>query len=53
MRRLARDATEEVVGQGVAAGKIEVHMRAHIRYAGTDTALIVERASFTLPFKRR
>ena len=40
--RLAADTRDEVTGQGVAADKIKVHVRAHIRYAGTDTALIVE-----------
>jgi 5-oxoprolinase (ATP-hydrolysing) len=41
-RRLARAAIEEVAGQGVAANKITLHVRAHIRYAGTDTPLIVD-----------
>ncbi len=41
-RRLAADAVGEVAGQGVAANKIKLHVRAHIRYAGTDTALIVD-----------
>jgi 5-oxoprolinase (ATP-hydrolysing) len=41
-RRLARAAVEEVAGQGVAANKIALHVRAHIRYAGTDTPLIVD-----------
>jgi 5-oxoprolinase (ATP-hydrolysing) len=41
VRRLARTATEEVVGQGVAAGKVGLHRRAHVRYAGTDTSLEV------------
>jgi 5-oxoprolinase (ATP-hydrolysing) len=41
-RRLAGDAIGEVAGQGVAANKIKLHVRAHIRYAGTDTALIVD-----------
>jgi 5-oxoprolinase (ATP-hydrolysing) len=40
-RRLGREAIAEVEGQGVAAGKIALHVRAHIRYAGTDTPLIV------------
>ncbi|MGE0565094.1 MAG: hydantoinase B/oxoprolinase family protein, partial [Pseudolabrys sp.] len=38
---LGREARDEVAGQGVPAGKIKVIARAHIRYAGTDTALIV------------
>ena len=41
-RRLAGDAIGEVAGQGVAANKSKLHVRAHIRYAGTDTALIVD-----------
>jgi 5-oxoprolinase (ATP-hydrolysing) len=41
-RRLARATLDEVTGQGVATNKITVHVRAHIRYAGTDTPLIVD-----------
>ena len=41
-RRLARATIDEVTGQGVATNKITVHARAHIRYAGTDTPLIVD-----------
>ena len=41
------DAIAEVAGQGVAAGKIKLHVRAHIRYAGTDTALIVDAGSLS------
>jgi 5-oxoprolinase (ATP-hydrolysing) len=41
-RRLARDTIKEVAGQGVARNKIALHVRAHIRYAGTDTPLIVD-----------
>jgi 5-oxoprolinase (ATP-hydrolysing) len=41
-RRLARDVIQEVAGQGVAKNKIALHVRAHIRYAGTDTPLIVD-----------
>src|SRR5579863_9618696 len=44
--RLAKDTIAEVVSQGVAAGKIALHVRAHIRYAGTDTPLIVEAGAF-------
>jgi 5-oxoprolinase (ATP-hydrolysing) len=39
--RLGEDAKREVAGQGVPARDITVHVRAHIRYAGTDTALVV------------
>src|SRR5262245_53527151 len=39
--RLAEQARSEVMGQGVPERDIAVHVRAHIRYAGTDTALVV------------
>ena len=39
--RLGEDARREVAGQGVPERDIVVHVRAHIRYAGTDTALVV------------
>jgi len=48
-RRLASNAIEEVAGQGVAAHKIALHVRAHIRYAGTDTPLIVSAGTFRPP----
>ena len=41
-RRLGQTAIGEVRGQGVVASKIRLHVRAHIRYAGTDTPLIVD-----------
>jgi len=37
---LSRVVKAEVAGQGVTAGKIKIFVRAHIRYAGTDTALV-------------
>ncbi len=40
--KLGKDVKAEVAGQGVPAGKIKTITRAHIRYAGTDTALIVD-----------
>jgi 5-oxoprolinase (ATP-hydrolysing) len=43
--RLGRETKNEVVGQGVPATRIKVIARAHIRYAGTDTALIVHAGS--------
>src|SRR5262249_13912269 len=43
---LAHETVREGEGQGVASTRIKVFSRAHIRYAGTDTALIV--AAFTL-----
>jgi len=39
--RLSEEARSEVIGQGVPAEDVTVHVRAHIRYAGTDTALVV------------
>ena len=35
------EARDEVIGQGVPERDIVVQVRAHIRYAGTDTALVV------------
>ena len=48
-RKLSSGATEEVAGQGVVPDKIKVHVRAHVRYAGTDTALIVEAGLLSFP----
>ncbi len=42
---LGKAVKGEVAGQGVSPGKIRVFMRAHIRYAGTDTALVVPAGS--------
>jgi 5-oxoprolinase (ATP-hydrolysing) len=39
--RLVDEARREVAGQGVADRDITVHLHAHVRYAGTDTALVV------------
>jgi 5-oxoprolinase (ATP-hydrolysing) len=49
--RLGREAKAEVAGQGVPAGKIKVFVRAHIRYAGTDSALVVSAGA--LPAMKR
>jgi len=43
--RLSKQVSKEVAGQGVPAKVIKVHVRAHIRYAGTDTALVVRAGS--------
>jgi 5-oxoprolinase (ATP-hydrolysing) len=40
--RLAAQARDEVVGQGIPASAVTIHLRAHLRYAGTDTALAVD-----------
>ncbi len=45
--RLGAEAAAEVAGQGVPEGDIAVFVRAHIRYAGTDTALEVEAGQFS------
>ena len=37
--QLGKEAKKEVAGQGVPSAKIKVFVRAHVRYAGTDTAL--------------
>src|SRR6266568_1086217 len=47
-KRLGRDAAEEVMGRGVPAPAVTVHVRAHIRYAGTDTALVVNAETLSL-----
>jgi 5-oxoprolinase (ATP-hydrolysing) len=49
--KLAKDTIAEVESQGVAAGKIRLHVRAHIRYAGTDTPLIVDAGVFHPPLR--
>ena len=45
--RLGEEARSEVIGQGVAPEAVTVHARAHIRYAGTDMALVVPAYSVT------
>ncbi len=49
-RRLGEAVRAEVAGQGVPAGAVQVHVRAHIRYSGTDTALIVP--AFSIPARQ-
>lgn len=39
--RLGAICRDEVAGQGVPADAIALHVRAHVRYAGTDTSLEV------------
>ncbi|MFN3659261.1 MAG: hydantoinase/oxoprolinase family protein, partial [Pseudolabrys sp.] len=50
-KRLGKEARDEVAGQGVPAARIKLIVRAHIRYAGTDTALVVNAG--TLPAMQR
>jgi 5-oxoprolinase (ATP-hydrolysing) len=49
--KLAKDTIAEVEHQGVAPGKITLYVRAHVRYAGTDTPLIVEAGAFRPPLR--
>jgi 5-oxoprolinase (ATP-hydrolysing) len=54
LARLATAARDEVHGQGVADADIRVVRRAHLRYEGTDSALVVEfgdRAAMTARFE--
>ena len=41
LQGLARAATDELLAQGVEADRIRVLRRVHLKYEGTDTALIV------------
>ncbi|PTM41986.1 hydantoinase B/oxoprolinase family protein [Bosea sp. 124] len=43
--RLAAETRAELTGQGVPDGEIAVLTRAHIRYAGTDTAIAIAAGS--------
>jgi 5-oxoprolinase (ATP-hydrolysing) len=40
--RLGEDVKRELIQQGVPERQVTVRLRAHIRYAGTDTPLVVE-----------
>ncbi len=42
LEELEADAVREIASQGVAAGAIALERKAHIRYQGTDTALMVD-----------
>ena len=44
-KRLAAQTEREVASQGVRRADIVTHVRAHVRYAGTDTALVVPAGS--------
>jgi len=57
---LSDAARDELLGQGVDAGRIEVLRRVHLRYEGTDSALLVDfadldamRAQFEAAYRRR
>ncbi len=38
---LAAGATQELVRQGVAGARVQLHRRVHVRYEGSDSALVV------------
>ncbi|MES2990674.1 MAG: hydantoinase B/oxoprolinase family protein [Pseudomonadota bacterium] len=38
---LAHEAGEELTRQGVSSGQVHLHRRVHVRYEGTDSALVV------------
>jgi len=42
LNQLSHPARDEVLGQGVPAERVRVVQRVHLRYDGTDSALIVE-----------
>ena len=57
---LAAEAQAELARQQVASGAITLHQRVHVKYAGTDTALIVPlgdeariRAAFEVAYRQR
>ncbi|WP_312793917.1 hydantoinase B/oxoprolinase family protein [Tianweitania sp.] len=39
---LAVECRDELAAQGIEAGEVTTHLRAHIRYAGTDTVLSID-----------
>ncbi|MEO5733228.1 MAG: hydantoinase B/oxoprolinase family protein [Rubrivivax sp.] len=60
LQTIGRDAHDEVASQGVAATAIRTRQRIHVRYDGTDTALVVDfgdidviRAAFEAGYKQR
>ncbi len=60
LQAIGRDAHDEVASQGVAAPAIRTRQRIHVRYDGTDTALVVDfgdidaiRTAFEAGYKQR
>ncbi len=47
LSRLAKDAADEIVAQGVAAGAVTVHRSLHVKYDGTDSPLVVRYGDLT------
>jgi len=52
-KALGKAVKDEVAGQGVPDRDIKVIVRAHIRYAGTDTALVVDAGVIPPPERGR
>ncbi len=57
---LGASARDQLLGQGVAPGRIELVQRVHLRYEGTDSAIVVPfgetdamQAAFEKAYKRR
>jgi 5-oxoprolinase (ATP-hydrolysing) len=57
---LAADAADELARQGVGGGRVRTHRRVHVRYEGTDSALVVPfgdaaqvRAAFEAAYRQR
>ena len=57
---LAAEAADALTRQGAAGGRLQVHKRVHVRYEGTDSALVVPfgsdariRAAFELAYRQR
>jgi 5-oxoprolinase (ATP-hydrolysing) len=57
---LAREASDELTRQGANGGRVHVHERVHVRYEGTDSALVVPfgsveaiRAAFEAAYRQR
>ncbi|WP_437321690.1 hydantoinase B/oxoprolinase family protein [Sorangium sp. So ce385] len=60
LARIGRDAEAELVGQGFSPERVQLRARAHVRYEGTDTALVVPyggaeaiRAAFEAAYRKR
>ncbi len=57
---LAQEAADALARQGASSGDVQVHRRAHVRYEGTDSALVVPfgtaaemRAAFEAAYRQR
>jgi 5-oxoprolinase (ATP-hydrolysing) len=57
---LAQEAGAELTRQGVSGGHVHIHRRVHVRYEGTDSALVVPfgsvdqiRAAFEAAYRQR